>query len=176
MRWFSYRPYVSVAKRQASARKEVARLAKKGQVISPVKLPGRTIAATFWGKAWCQNLEAYSDYGSRLPRGRSYVRNGSVVDLQIEPGAHAIKRCGDVFAQAGPVGAGAGHFDVRRSWKQPGRLIGHDAHHLLGYLSFEQFDHRRDLPRAILAHALPDGRMQRLDGDFDVIQLRPAHH
>ena len=46
----------------------------------------RQIAGTFWGKAWCDNLEAYSDFENRLPRGRTYVRNGSVVDLQISPG------------------------------------------------------------------------------------------
>jgi uncharacterized Zn finger protein len=52
-----------------------------------VSIEGRTIVKTFWGKSWCQNLERYSDYANRLPRGRSYVRNGSVVDLQIKPGA-----------------------------------------------------------------------------------------
>jgi uncharacterized Zn finger protein len=56
-------------------------------VISPIRLEGRTIARTFWGKAWCDNLESYSDYENRLPRGRAYVRNGSVMDLQIAPGA-----------------------------------------------------------------------------------------
>jgi uncharacterized Zn finger protein len=64
----------------------MARLAKKGRIITPVKLDGRKIATTFWGKAWCDNLEAYSDFANRLPRGRTYVRNGSVVDLQIEAG------------------------------------------------------------------------------------------
>jgi uncharacterized Zn finger protein len=59
---------------------------KKGRVISPIRLDGRTIARTFWGKAWCDNLESYSDYENRLPRGRAYVRNGSVMDLQIAPG------------------------------------------------------------------------------------------
>ena len=49
-------------------------------------IEGRTIVKTFWGKAWCENLERYSDYANRLPRGRTYVRNGSVVDLQIAPG------------------------------------------------------------------------------------------
>ena len=51
--------------------------------MAPVVIEGRAIATTFWGKAWCDNLEAYSDYANRLPRGRTYVRNGSVVDLQI---------------------------------------------------------------------------------------------
>ena len=41
---------------------------------------------SFWGQAWCENLERYSDFSNRLPRGRTYARNGSVVDLQIERG------------------------------------------------------------------------------------------
>jgi uncharacterized Zn finger protein len=45
-----------------------------------------TGAGTFWGKAWCDNLEGYSDYANRLPRGRAYVRNGSVIDLKIIEG------------------------------------------------------------------------------------------
>jgi uncharacterized Zn finger protein len=47
---------------------------------------GRTIVKTFWGKSWCDNLERYSDFANRLPRGRTYVRNGSVIDLQISSG------------------------------------------------------------------------------------------
>jgi uncharacterized Zn finger protein len=84
--WFEYRPYVPVAQRKAQAAREVAKRRKKGQNVSPVVIEGRTIAHTFWGKAWCDNLESYSDFENRLPRGRSYVRNGSVVDLQIAPG------------------------------------------------------------------------------------------
>ena len=81
-----FRPYVSVAQRRATAARETAKLAKKGRVISPVKIDGRTIAASVWGKGWCEHLESYSDFSNRLPRGRTYVRNGSVVDLQIKPG------------------------------------------------------------------------------------------
>src|ERR1700751_4735614 len=84
--WFAYRPYVPVAQRRAQAAREMEKRRKKGQAISPVVIEGRTIAHTFWGKAWCDNLESYSDYENRLPRGRTYVRNGSVVDLQIHPG------------------------------------------------------------------------------------------
>jgi uncharacterized Zn finger protein len=64
----------------------MAKLRKKGHAVSPVVIEGRTIARTFWGRAWCDNLEGYSDYENRLPRGRTYVRNGSVVDLQIAAG------------------------------------------------------------------------------------------
>ncbi len=84
--WFSFRPYVSVGQRTAKAAQEVARRRKKGDNVSPVILNGKKIASTFWGKAWCDNLESYSDYANRLPRGRSYIRNGLVVDLQIHPG------------------------------------------------------------------------------------------
>jgi uncharacterized Zn finger protein len=78
-------PYVPVAARRRQAEREVEKLQKKGTTISPVKLEGKNIAATFWGKAWCDNLESYHDYENRLPRGRTYVRNGSVIDLRIAP-------------------------------------------------------------------------------------------
>ena len=78
-------PYVPVAARRRKAEREMEKLRKKGAVLSPVKIDGRQIARTFWGKAWCDNLESYRDYENRLPRGRTYVRNGSVVDLQIAP-------------------------------------------------------------------------------------------
>ncbi len=80
-------PYVSAAQKRRRAEKAARALEKKGQKLSPVRLEGRTIARSFWGKAWCDNLESYSDYKNRLPRGRSYVRNGSILDLQIEAGA-----------------------------------------------------------------------------------------
>ena len=84
--YYDWKPYVPVAERRRKAAREMAKLRKKGQPVSPVVIEGRTIAKTFWGKAWCDNLERYSDFANRLPRGRTYVRNGSVVDLQIAPG------------------------------------------------------------------------------------------
>ena len=82
---FQWAPYVSVAKRRADAEREIEALRKKGQAIAPVIIDTRAIATSFWGKAWCQNLEGYSDFEYRLPRGRSYARNRAVLDLQIEP-------------------------------------------------------------------------------------------
>lgn len=78
--------YVSAAEKRARGAREVARLNKAGRVTAPIVLEGRKIAHTFWGQAWCENLESYSDYANRLPRGRTYVRNGSVLDLQVEAG------------------------------------------------------------------------------------------
>jgi uncharacterized Zn finger protein len=84
---WGFRPYVSVAERQHKASREMEKRKQQGHAISPVVIEGRgAIANTFWGRAWCQNLERYSDFANRLPRGRTYVRNGSVVDLQIAPG------------------------------------------------------------------------------------------
>jgi uncharacterized Zn finger protein len=79
-------PYVPVAQRKAQALKKIAALKKKGHVCQPVQIEGRAIAKSFWGKAWCDNLAAYSDYENRLPRGSSYVRNGAVIDLRIAQG------------------------------------------------------------------------------------------
>jgi hypothetical protein len=83
---YGFKPYVPVAARRAQATRELAKLQKKGRPISPVVIEGRRIARSFWGEAWCDNLERYSDYANRLPRGRTYLRNGSVVDLQVGPG------------------------------------------------------------------------------------------
>ena len=92
-------PYVSVAERRRKAAREMDKRKKQGHAISPVTIEGRTIAKTFWGKSWCENLERYSDYANRLPRGRTYVRNGSVVDLQITAGAIHAHVCGSELYQ-----------------------------------------------------------------------------
>ena len=79
-------PYVPVAKRRAQAARKMQQLTKKGQKIEPVEITGRKIARTFWGEAWCNHLEQFSDFANRLPRGRTYVRNGSVCHLSIGKG------------------------------------------------------------------------------------------
>jgi uncharacterized Zn finger protein len=86
MSWRDFKPYVPVAVRRAKAAKVALKYKKNGAKLEPVFIDGRAIAKTFWGKAWCANLESYSDYENRLPRGRTYVRNGSVIDLKIESG------------------------------------------------------------------------------------------
>ena len=83
---FQWRRYVPAAKRRGKAVRHAAKLREGGRSLAPVVTQGRTITTTFWGKAWCENLERYSDYANRLPRGRTYVRNGSVIDLHIGAG------------------------------------------------------------------------------------------
>lgn len=83
---YGWKPYVTVAARKRRAEQQKAKLLKAKGQVNPVRCEGWAVAKTFWGKAWCQNLERYSDYENRLPRGRSYLRNGLVVDLQVKPG------------------------------------------------------------------------------------------
>lgn len=87
MSYQMWSPYVPVAKRRAKAGREMDKLKKKGVAVCPVEpISGRAIAKTFWGAGWCEHLEKFSDYANRLPRGRTYVRNGSVCHLAIEQG------------------------------------------------------------------------------------------
>lgn len=95
MSWgYYWRPYVPAWKRQQQAAKQMDKLRKKGVDIQPVVIEGREIANTFWGKAWCEHLEKFSDFENRLPRGRSYVRNGSVCHLDIRQGKIEAKVSG----------------------------------------------------------------------------------
>ena len=84
--YFRWKPYIPAAARRQRADRTVAKMKKEGRMLSPVAASRGAIAKSFWGKAWCRNLERYSDYSNRLPRGRTYLRNGSVLDLKIGPG------------------------------------------------------------------------------------------
>ncbi len=86
MSYYEWAPYVPVAARRAKAQKQLEKMKKKGLKVQPVQLSGRKIADSFWGKGWCDHMESFGDYANRLPRGRSYVRNGSVCHLEIKPG------------------------------------------------------------------------------------------
>jgi uncharacterized Zn finger protein len=83
--WGGFAPYVSKAEKLRRAEKTRLALAKKGVILEPVIIDGREISRTWWGKAWSQNLERYADYSNRIPRGRTYVRSGAVLDLKITP-------------------------------------------------------------------------------------------
>jgi uncharacterized Zn finger protein len=88
MAWYhqQWKPYVPVAERRRQALRKMEALRKKGLNVEPVEIEGRAIAKTFWGQAWCDHLESFSDFANRLPRGRTYVRNGSVCHLAIQKG------------------------------------------------------------------------------------------
>ena len=78
--------HVTIEERKQNAKRQLAKLLKQGVVLDPVTVEGRTIARSWWGAHWNQNLERYADYASRLDRGRSYVRSGAVLDLHITHG------------------------------------------------------------------------------------------
>lgn len=82
----AYYPQPTEAELRSNAARTARKASQKGQTLCPVVLSGRTIAKSWWGKAWCQNLEQYADFETRLPRGQKYVRSGAVVDLQIQKG------------------------------------------------------------------------------------------
>ncbi|MDR2643080.1 MAG: hypothetical protein LBC74_09825 [Planctomycetaceae bacterium] len=82
--YYGWTPYVRVANKLANAKRYIK--AKLGSAANPVVPNSKKITTTFWGNAWCKNLETYSDYENRMSRGRTYIRNGSVVHLEINAG------------------------------------------------------------------------------------------
>jgi uncharacterized Zn finger protein len=93
-----WKRYVPMAERRENAEAAMEKIARSGKTVQPVRIEGRAIARTFWGKAWCAHLESYSDFENRLPRGRTYVRNGSVCHLEILPGkVHAQVSGSDLY-------------------------------------------------------------------------------
>ena len=126
--FYGYKPYVSVAKRQAQAKKKMDALRKKGvDIASRSQSKAAKSLRTFWGEAWCEHLESFSDYENRLPRGRSYVRNGSVCHLTIEQGKIEAKVSGSelytVAITIKKLAASKWEEVKRRSTGQIGSLI-----------------------------------------------------
>jgi uncharacterized Zn finger protein len=123
MSWFAFRPYVPVARKRADAQKTIAALGKT-EKLSPVVIAGRKIARSWWGASWCANLERYADYAYRIERGRSYVRNGQVIDLSVAEGKVTARVLGSELycVEIGIDGLS------RKTWKkvaeQAGRRIG----------------------------------------------------
>ncbi len=115
--WWDWTPRPSAAQRRRDAIIETAKLTKRGKALSPVVLRGHKIASTFWGKSWCTNLERYSDAANRLPRGRSYLRSGSVVHLAVSAGGiDALVRGSELYEVKVTVAAvPTAHWaDIRR--------------------------------------------------------------
>ena len=86
MSWYYYPRYETVAERKSKAQRNLKRLQKKHPDMQPIVIEGKGLVKTWWGKAWNANLERYADYSNRIGRGRSYVKNGFVLDLKITGG------------------------------------------------------------------------------------------
>ncbi|MDR2076286.1 MAG: hypothetical protein LBP61_05060 [Desulfovibrio sp.] len=76
----------SVAQQREIAEKRRKKLEKDQVEIQPVIIAGGKIAERWWGIAWNKNLESYADFENRLGRGRSYCKNGLILDLRISEG------------------------------------------------------------------------------------------
>jgi uncharacterized Zn finger protein len=136
MAWYGYggwdfRPFVSVATKRALAARALAKLTKKnGRKPEPILVTNRRrhIATTFWGQAWCDNLERYADFANRLPRGRTYVRNGSVVDLVVGKGKVEARVVGselyEVTIRMAPMAKARWRRVVARCAGKIGSLVG----------------------------------------------------
>lgn len=85
MAYYGFGEYVSVGEKKRRAERQIAKLSKKRK-IKPVTVAGRSLARTWWGKAWNKNLERYADFANRVGRGRSYLRHSCVIHLEVEPG------------------------------------------------------------------------------------------
>lgn len=130
MSYYGYAPYVSVAARRLNAEKAAAKAKKAGLDYAPIAPCRGAIAKTFWGKSWCDNLEHYSDYENRLPRGRTYTRNGSVIDLKVNAGEVKARIMGsslyEVKVTVSPV--------APLQWKALGRECAGSIDSLVGLL------------------------------------------
>ena len=58
MGYYGYPKHETVAEKKAKANKAIEKLKKKNPDIEPIIIAGRTLATSWWGKAWNQNLES----------------------------------------------------------------------------------------------------------------------
>jgi uncharacterized Zn finger protein len=84
----SWHAYEEARERKAELESEIKRRRARGEVFESLEVPqgSRKLTKSFWGKAWNEQLELHQEYEFRLPRGRSYLRQGNVYNLTIEPG------------------------------------------------------------------------------------------
>ena len=138
MSWDSFDGHETAAEIKARVAREIEKRREAGESFVPIKSSVKrgAPAKTFWGKAWCTNLEAYSDFESRLPRGRTYLRRGDVFDLAVEEGG--------IFAYV----AGSEIYEVQitvapadpERWEALKRAIAGEVRNLVDLLSGELGD------------------------------------
>lgn len=71
---------------EAQARRELIELKSAGEEVRPVVGTTRKLAAHFWGSAWMKHLALCESGGWSLSAGRTLLRHGCVLDLQLEAG------------------------------------------------------------------------------------------
>jgi hypothetical protein len=127
-RWSGFPRHASAEEKRARVEAAAARLGKRPGGSDPVRIEGRDITRTFWGQAWCQNLQSYADLAYRLDRGRNYVRSGAVVDLKIAAGEVIARVAGTrlykVHIGIAPIAGRHWQRVVRASTGRIGSLVG----------------------------------------------------
>jgi uncharacterized Zn finger protein len=127
-RWSGFPRHASAEEKRARVEAAAARLGKRPGGSDPVHIEGRDITRTFWGQAWCQNLQSYADLAYRLDRGRNYVRSGAVVDLKIAAGEVTARVAGTrlykVHIGIAPIADRHWQRVVRASTGRIGSLVG----------------------------------------------------
>jgi DNA-binding transcriptional regulator YiaG len=89
------RAYESVAERRAKAERVLTSLMASTSDIKPLILNGSAICKGFWGKAWSSRFDEMADFGPRMSKGRSLVRNNAVCHLDVKEGQVLAKVSGD---------------------------------------------------------------------------------
>lgn len=124
--WWSYQ---DVEEAKERVQREIAKRVRRGERFEALAAPAgkKNLCATFWGQAWCRNLETYQQYESRLPRGRSYLRQGNVYNLAIEPGVVSAVVAGselyDTTVRIQPLPAAAWAEIVTKCEGQVGSML-----------------------------------------------------
>lgn len=85
-----------MAELRSDAARQLAQAASRGENWNPVHTASTRgpLAKSWWGAAWCSNLERYADFANRIERGRRYLRSDAVLDLSIREGRVTAKVMG----------------------------------------------------------------------------------
>lgn len=79
-------PRLRVADLARLAQQRRENLLQEGRQLHPVQGSSRNLASHFWGRAWMKHLALCEAGGLCLAPGRTLLRHGCVLDLQLAPG------------------------------------------------------------------------------------------
>ena len=92
----SWHNYDEGEEAKQNVQRQLEKRQAKGEELKQVIAPkGKKLASEFWGQAWQRHLEGLADYETRLPRGRSYLRQGNIYNLEIATGRVTAEVAGE---------------------------------------------------------------------------------
>ncbi len=86
MDWQEDERPLRAAELETLAAARLAELQAAGEELHPVVSRSRALVSHFWGKAWMRHLAACEAGGLCLAPGRTLLRHGCVLDVQLAPG------------------------------------------------------------------------------------------